>query len=168
MHQGNRDFLADLKRRFPTFFWKAAVLELGSLDICGTARDYFEDCRYVGVDIERGPGVDVVAKAKETVFQEGEFDTLVCLSLFEHDADWRQSFSHNLKWLRPGALIILCWGAEGNNIHPPYPWAVVPHTDFLFESLHWPIIVEEAFFEKTKYTGDCEGAYDVVAWKKKT
>ena len=164
MHQGNRDWLAHLQARLPHYFRGARVLEIGSYDVNGSARDYFMNARkYVGVDQAPGPGVDVVAKAKDTSFTPEEFDTLVYLSVFEHDPAWAESFAHNLQWIRPGGLIILGWGAEGNLRHEPEPWALVPVKDFIEKARAWPIEILDAFFEAKRFVPDCPGAYDVLA-----
>ena len=86
MHQGNRDWLKSVREKYPEHFKDAQVLEIGSYNVNGTARDYFKDAkRYVGVDCCKGKCVDIVCKATETKFKPGEFDTLVYLSVFEHD-----------------------------------------------------------------------------------
>lgn len=165
MHQGNRDWLAHMKALYPEAFG-GRILELGSGNVNGTARDYFRDAaRYVGVDIAPGKDVDLVLPCKETTFQPGEFDTLLCLSLFEHDPLWRESFGHNLPFVRDGGMIFVCFGAEGNLPHAPFPWALVPLADWDAARRLWPIEVVDQFFEETRYTKDCPGAYDVVARK---
>ncbi len=165
MHQGNRDWLASLRIAHPEAFVDSNVLEIGSYDVNGTVRDYFSTKRYVGVDHAAGPCVDVVSEASKTVFEPEEFDVLVCMSVFEHDPDWAVGFEHNLQWIKPGGLIIICWGAEGNCPHAPYPWAIVPVADFVNAAKKWPIEILEAFFEGERFTADCGGAYDVLARK---
>lgn len=167
MHQGNRDWLAFLRKTYPDKFLGASVLEIASLEWNGSVRAFFRDAkRYTGVDVLPGPGVDVVSKAAETRFSPGEFDILVCLSLFEHDPAWRQSFSHNLQWLKAGGLAFICWGAEGNIKHDPEPWAIVPVADFTSAAAGWPIEIVDQFFEVDRFTKDCPGCYDVVARKR--
>jgi SAM-dependent methyltransferase len=167
MHQGNVDFLIDVSKRFHDLL-SGSVLELGSFEWDGgSSRKCINNAaRYVGVDKQAGPGVDVVCEAIETRFEPGEFDALVCLSMFEHDAGWKESLAHNLQWIKEGGLIILGWGAEGNLMHPPYPWKPVPVAEFMAAAKRMPIELVEAFFEKRKYTPDCEGAYDVIARKR--
>lgn len=172
MHQGNLDFLADLKKQYPASFNSGSVLELGACsgwndEDYGTVRSFFHVPRYVGVDTVAGPGVDVVSKAAETAFDPESFDTLVCLSMFEHDPGWADSLRHNLRWIREGGLIILGWGAEGNCPHSPWPWAPVLVADFHAAAATMPIAIHEAFFEHERYTPDCAGAYDVLAFKAK-
>lgn len=163
MHLGNKGFLNYLKKKYPESF-RGAVLELGSQDVNGSIRPWFTEARkYVGVDLCPGKGVDIVSKAAETKFRKYEFDTLACFSMFEHDPDWKRSFSHNLQWLKPGGMIFLCWGAEGNTRHDPEPWALVPVADWDQAAKSWPIEVVEGFFEKKKFNPDCKGAFDVIA-----
>ena len=167
MHQGNRDWLDHLKQAYPESF-KGAVLELGSMDLNGSIRPWFSEAKkYIGIDIVRGRGVDIVCNARDTKFEEGEFDTLASFSMFEHDPDWRGSFSHNLPWLKEGGMIFLCWGAEGNLHHGPEPWAIVPVAHFMEAAKGWPIEILDGFFEPTRFTKDCPGAYDLVAMKLK-
>lgn len=166
MHDNNLKWLIDLKRAYPAHFNNAAVLELGSGYGQGSRiRAQFTDCRYVGVDIVEGYGVDVVSAAKDTQFSEGEFDTLVCLSMFEHDPEWRESISHNIPWVKSGGLIIMCWGAEGNLHHGPEPWCIVPEQEALDYLDTLPIKIVDNFFEETRYGLDCAGAYDLIAIK---
>ena len=59
MHPGDRELLTELSCTYPNHFVSSRVLELGSLNISGTARDYFDDkVEYVGIDIVAGPDVD--------------------------------------------------------------------------------------------------------------
>lgn len=166
MHQGNRRWLSALKAALPRYFENAAVLEIGSYNVNGTARDYFKNCDYVGIDREAGPGVDIVCEADKTGFlHTGRFDTLIYLSVFEHDHDWRKGFEHNLQWIRPGGLIIVGWGAEGNQRHAPEPWAPVPADEVLAASKSWPVRILDAFFEEERFGKDVPGAYDLLAVK---
>jgi hypothetical protein len=59
------------------------VLEFGSLDINGSVRDLFNADIYLGVDLQGGPGVDIVADAM--FFDHPiKFDCVVCCEVLEH------------------------------------------------------------------------------------
>lgn len=165
MHINNIKWLTDVKAKRPENFKDCSVLEIGSqTNEAFCARDLFENCHYIGVDIIPGRRVDIVSPAQ--TFQTSEtFDTLVILSEFEHDPDWRLAFSNNLRFLKPGGLILLCWGAEGNLPHDPQPWAIVPAQEFADFAKTLPIKVIDAFFEEERYGANTAGAYDVEAIK---
>lgn len=77
------------------------VLELGSLNVNGTARDAFQDAgEYVGIDMREGPGVDVVMATKDIqgIDWFGKFDCIVATSFFEHDRDFWKTL-HAVKML---------------------------------------------------------------------
>jgi SAM-dependent methyltransferase len=167
MHNGNRRWLETLKATLPAYFDGATVLEIGAYNVNGSAKDYCKKAKlYMGVDHSAGPGVDIVAEAKQTVFpSEGMFDTLIYLSVFEHDPDWKAGFEHNLKWLRPGGLVIVCWGAEGNLRHPPEPWAIVPAKEVIDAIASWPLRIIDSFMEEDRFGPDTPGAFDLLAIK---
>ena len=57
-HQSQLDFVRSLTVRFPIYFAGQKVLEIGSLDINGSIRQFFSGCEYIGVDLGEGNGVD--------------------------------------------------------------------------------------------------------------
>ena len=163
MHYNNRLWLEDLKKKYPDNFKNCSVLEIGSCNVNGTARDYFENCEYVGVDRESGQDVDIVSDARETKFDR-QFDTLLILSVFEHDLDWRDTLKHNLQWLKADGVCFVCFGAEGNMPHMDI-WALVPHQEFLDECEKLKLKVIDAFFEEDRYGKGDSGVYNLVLKK---
>tara|TARA_Y100000389_G_scaffold42461_1_gene37178 strand:- start:1174 stop:1869 length:696 start_codon:yes stop_codon:yes gene_type:complete len=64
------------------------VVDIGSSDLNGTLRSYFEQLgmKYISVDIESNASVDVVIKPGQKLpFQDGSIDLVVSTSCFEHD-----------------------------------------------------------------------------------
>lgn len=63
------------------------VLEIGSLNINGTAKDYFDFEDWIGIDMVAGKDVDKVMNGHDLKdnFEEGSFDTVVCMNTLEHD-----------------------------------------------------------------------------------
>jgi len=166
MHASNREWMADVKLNHLENFQNASVLDIGGADLDGHTRTYFDDCRYVSVDPINIPTqyVDLRIRGQETEFQPGEFDTLLFMSVFEHDADWRLNLKHNLKWLKKGGLVVICFGAEGNLPHSD-PWEIVPHQKFLSYCRKLGVKILDAFFEEERYGNDCPGAYNVLLRK---
>ena len=165
MHIGNRQFLNDMLVTNSNYFNNSKVLELGSLDINGTARDSFSNCEFVGIDKFPGKCVDIVIEAKNTVFTPNYFDVLISMSMFEHDPDWKISLSHNLQWLRSNGFVMLSWGAEGNKHHEPEPWALVPINDVFNLAKTLPLKNIDVFFERDRYHPDCDGCCNMTAFK---
>ncbi len=163
MHLNNRKWLEDCKNNYPKNFSNCSVLEIGSQNVNGTIRDYFENCDYVGVDREAGDGVDIVCDARETRFDR-QFDTVMIISVFEHDLNWKDTFKHNLQWLKKDGLCFICFGAEGNLPHMDI-WAIVPHQEFLDECKKLGLTVVDAFFEEDRYGAGDSGVYNlIVKW----
>ena len=83
MHAEALDFLRRISLSGP-------VVEFGSRNVNGSARDAFPGLEWIGVDIEDGPGVDVVADAAE--FWPDQFApcSIVCCEVLEHAANWKE------------------------------------------------------------------------------
>jgi len=54
-HPAQMAFVARLKERFPASFKNQKVLEVGSLNLNGSIRQFFEQCSYLGVDVGPDP-----------------------------------------------------------------------------------------------------------------
>lgn len=170
MHENNRRWLTDLRSTHPAFFHRARVLEIGSR-IWGTPSDtirpFFTECDYIGIDKMDGPGVDIrVDDVGHLPLDFPWVDTLAIFSVFEHDPNWRQTLRLSVEMiLRPGGLLVTCFGAEGNQHHAPEPWAPVPHAEFLKHGVAIGLVIMDAFFEEERYGRNCAGCYNVVAGK---
>lgn len=162
MHVGNIEWLRDLNFRYRYQLGEARLLELGSLNINGTARDHLEVREWVGIDQEAGPDVDIVCRAAQTKFPPRWFDIVLCTSMLEHDPGWRESLTWNLAWLRRGGLLFLSWGAEGNTHHEPEPWKPVPVADVEAWIENRGLVLVESLWERDRYTADCPGCYNMV------
>ena len=94
------------------------VLEVGSRNVNGSARERITAMGYVGVDIEDGPDVDLVCSASDLIerFPEG-FDVVVTTEMLEHVEDWRSAVG-NLKGVtRPGGVLVVTTRSEGFPYH---------------------------------------------------
>lgn len=81
------------------------VLEIGSLDVNGSVREYFTNAQsYLGTDMQGGPGVDMVCNAHDLIYGLDEkevyqkFDTIICMETLEHDQEF---------WLTLGIIEML-------------------------------------------------------------
>lgn len=96
----------------------AAVLEVGSYDVNGSIRNVFSAAsNYVGVDLDHGPGVDVVAYGHELNYPDGSYDITISGECFEHDPYWRETFQNMVRMTRPGGLVAFTCASRGRAEH---------------------------------------------------
>jgi len=85
------------------------VLDVGSYDLNGSFRDLFSHskCKYVGLDIESGPNVDLVLNRPYdwSMLQTDYFDVVISGNVLEHvEFPWI-TFSEMARILKPGGLL---------------------------------------------------------------
>lgn len=95
-----------------------SVLEFGSLDINGSVRSIIQHkCKaYLGLDIQDGPGVDLVADAG-AFDTDQSFDVIICCEVFEHTPRWREIISNAHRLLTDGGIFIATMAGEGRSPH---------------------------------------------------
>jgi hypothetical protein len=114
-HLEQRQFFEGLKQQHPSMFSGVSVLEVGSLDINGTVRDFFDSSRYVGVDVGQGLGVDVVCAGEDLTYGDGEFDMCVSAECFEHNPEWLATFRNMVRMA--GRFVVFTCATVGRAEH---------------------------------------------------
>lgn len=121
MHQEVTDFIIKVRERYPENFVKKKVLEVGSLDINGSIRPLFIACDYRGIDLDKGPGVDVVSPVHlynhDNISDFYLVDTLVSTEMLEHDIHWKESLKSMYNVLKSGGLFILTCAGPNRHEH---------------------------------------------------
>ncbi len=89
-----------------------SVLEVGSLDVNGSLRPIVKALHprsYVGVDIQKGSGVDELCRAECLVKRFGRdiFDLVIATEMLEHARDWRAVISNLKRVLRPDGVLLI-------------------------------------------------------------
>lgn len=98
----------------------APVLEVGSYNVNGSAREFFERQEdYVGVDVAAGPGVDQVVSPVALPFKEGGFAVVVSTEMLEHAAFPALTLVEMRRVLQPGGVLLLTTRSEGFPHHNP-------------------------------------------------
>jgi len=114
-HLEQQDFFTSLTARVPEAFANVSVLEVGSLDVNGTVRTFFDSSRYVGVDVAPGPCVDVVANGENLDYPDDSFDVTVSVECFEHNPEWVATFRN--MWRMSRRHVIVTCASEGRAEH---------------------------------------------------
>lgn len=132
-----QDFVEMCVNTYPEM--RGRVLEVGSRDICGSARRWFTKDgqqlepterfpQYVGIDIVQGNLVDKIMNAHAMTFHSETFGVVVSTSSLEHDdAFWFTMFEIN-RVLTPGGYLILSvpgWRGCGPHCEHDY-WRFMP------------------------------------------
>lgn len=105
-----------VKNDHPEWFSGVSVIEIGSLDINGTVRDFFDNPKtYIGVDVGPGSGVDLVANGEDVDFPGNHFDIAISAECFEHNPEWIATFA-NMHRMAKTAVIFTC-ASDGRPEH---------------------------------------------------
>jgi len=129
MHDTAAAFGAAFFRCYADVLERARILEVGAGDVNGTLRGCAPyGSKYTGIDLEAGPGVDIVLSDPYTYpFEPETYDIVVSSSCLEHDQMFWLSFAEMCRVLRAGGFIYL--NAPSNGKFHRYPtdnWRFYP------------------------------------------
>jgi hypothetical protein len=114
-HPEQRIFFDFAKSLFPEYFKGTSVIEIGSLNINGTVRDFYENCKYLGVDVGEGKDVDLVCPGEKLDFADNTFSVSVSAECFEHNPFWLETFK-NMHRMASKFVIFTC-ASDGRPEH---------------------------------------------------
>jgi SAM-dependent methyltransferase len=117
-HEAQRVFFQSMKEQFPKYFSNVKVIEVGSLNINGTVRDFFTNpVEYIGADLAEGPDVDVVCEGQDLAYDDNYFDTSISAECFEHNPYWLETFVNMHRMTKPGGLVTFSCATDGRPEH---------------------------------------------------
>jgi len=127
-------------QKFLELYWSEdfeSLLEVGSRNVNGTLKDFCPDgTSYTGVDIEEGPGVDLVLNDPYTYpFDDDSFDLILSSSCFEHDQMFWLTFCEMGRLLKKNGYLYL--SAPSNGKYHGYPfdnWRFYPDAGLALEA----------------------------------
>ena len=119
MNHATDAYIGEVIARYPM---RGRILEIGSRDICGSARHWFtagpEGERYehwhpterfpeyIGIDLIAGNAVDLVMDSHRLDFPDEHFDVVLSTSQMEHDSDPFQTMREVVRVMKHGAYFI--------------------------------------------------------------
>ena len=116
-HIEQKQFILKIKEKFPRAFQNCKVLDIGSFDVCGNEKPYFDNCDFTGLDIGPGPGVDVVCPAQDYNAPDNTFDTIISCECWEHNPFYAESIQNAIRMLKPGGYFIFTCAYPGRPVH---------------------------------------------------
>lgn len=118
MHPDVLDWVDYAYKKYKKTENKIDILEFGSLDINGSVRSTLQHAAntYIGVDMQSGPGVDVIENAKD-YDTDIRFDLVVCCEVFEHTPEWPEIIDNSYRLLKDGGLFIATMAGAGRAQH---------------------------------------------------
>lgn len=116
-HHAQQVYVNSLRDRLPRFFHNSRVLEVGSYDVNGSIRHFFEEpVSYIGIDLAPGKAVDMVCHGAD--FHSDEyFDVVASTECFEHDPRWMETFTNMIELCRSGGLVFFTCAANHRQEH---------------------------------------------------
>jgi SAM-dependent methyltransferase len=133
MHKSSLDKMAWFVNEYLTDFrgLNKSILDLGSYDVNGSYRDFFDDSawKYQGVDMEAGKNVDIVLQnpyAWKEIKSQSQ-DVVVSGQAFEHVEFFWVLIDEIARVLKPGGLICIIAPSRGyEHRYPVDCWRFYP------------------------------------------
>lgn len=110
-------FCEKVKSKFPNYFKKVKVLDIGSFDVNGNEEFLFDDCEFYGLDLSEGPGVDIVCSAHEYDASDESYDTIISCECWEHNPFYEESIQNAVRLLKTGGLFLFTCATTGRPVH---------------------------------------------------
>src|SRR5690348_8310771 len=96
-HQSQRTFVQACARAAEPHYAGGRIAEIGAYAVNDSIRRFFPWAReYIGVDLARGPGVDVVMSGHE-FGESNSFDVVLSCEVFEHNPAWLETFVNMIR-----------------------------------------------------------------------
>lgn len=113
-HSENLEFFEEIFKAFQGYIYSEnflGVIDLGSLDINGGPHQLLNGVRYVGVDLELGPNVDLVSPAELLDLPTFSFGMAITSEMLEHNPFWREALFQMFRLTTPGGIV--AWTCAG-------------------------------------------------------
>ncbi|ODT14087.1 MAG: hypothetical protein ABS35_35900 [Kaistia sp. SCN 65-12] len=131
---------------------RPTIVEIGAMNVNGTLRSVAPaKTKYIGIDQQSGPGVDVVVPpGADLPVATGTADLVMASSVFEHDMMFWETFGQMCRLAKPGGYIYL--NVPSNGCVHSFPvdcWRFYPDAGLALErysaKTEWPVKLIESF-----------------------
>ena len=170
-HQLQQVFVETILKRHHALVSSASnVLEVGSQDISGSVRKYFDGSQnYLGVDLGKAPGVDLVVPGELIQLSTGWADICISTECFEHAVGWRDILLNMIRITKEDGLVLVTCAGFGRPTHGTIDTNTYSSP---FTSSYYKNIIPEdidlainsgKYFKRFGFEVDCE-AHDTYFW----
>jgi SAM-dependent methyltransferase len=130
VHTSSYEHMKDIVARYLDPKRPLSVIDIGSYDVNGSYRTLFKlpEVTYRGIDLEAGPGVDIVLKSPYHFPLAAEsVDLIVSGQAFEHIEFFWKTWLEMHRVLKPGGMIFLIAPSRGSeHRYPQDCWRFYP------------------------------------------
>lgn len=116
-HQQQRFFVNSVKQGLPGYFQGRSVVEIGSLNINGSVREFFSGCDYLGLDVGEGRDVDLVCRGENYGAAADSADVLISCEAMEHNPGWKKTWLNMLRLVKDDGLVVMTCATHGRRQH---------------------------------------------------
>ena len=115
-----------------TFTLPDTMLEIGAYQVQGqeyysNLRELFPHHEYQGLDMRKGPGVDILGNVEDLPMEDNSVGSVIALNLFEHVRCFWKGFDEVYRVLRPGgAFFVSCPFFLHRHSYPNDYWRFTP------------------------------------------
>jgi len=110
-------FIGFINQVLPEFFESNIVLEIGSLNINGSIRSFFNSCDYTGIDVAPGLDVDIVSKGEDFKAEANSYDVIISCECMEHNPMYKKTWLNMLRLMKDDGLLIMTCATFGRAQH---------------------------------------------------
>jgi SAM-dependent methyltransferase len=95
------------------------VLEVGSYKVNAknSFRHLIPNSKYIGIDLIKGPEVDIVMNGCEIEKLNKKFDIIISGECFEHASNWKEIFSSMVQNIKDDGFVVLTMASKGRIEH---------------------------------------------------
>ena len=116
-HKEQKEYINNIKQRFPECFENKKVLNIGSFNVNGGEKEFFKNCKITGVDLAPGKDVDVICSAHLYDAQDLSFDVVISCECWEHNPYFKESIRNALRMLKHGGFFLFTCASTGRPTH---------------------------------------------------
>lgn len=110
-------FVNFINQSIPEYFNSKKILEVGSLNINGSVREFFHNCDYTGIDVAPGPGVDIVSNGEDFFEKANTYDVVISCECMEHNPMYEKTWLNMIRLLKTDGLLIMTCATFGRPQH---------------------------------------------------